>query len=148
MSMLFSIIASAALAQAMPADSLHYKLPVQTESGATTANYKALPTIGFRQIGMDVGTRMSSKRCLWSAAITVERQLTSAADSTSATRTLPAQKMFEGSRPGDCRTKKTDIRREVASRAPEFKAQLLAIAEADHRTLVSELQTTSASTGN
>lgn len=138
MSMILSLIASATLAQAMPAADLRHTMPLALRSGTATASYAAVPDVAYRQIGMDAGTRMSSKRCLWTATMAVERTLQGSA--ATASRTLPAEKIFTGSRPGACRQQEATIHREVAARAPEFRERLLALAAEDHRTLVDELR--------
>jgi hypothetical protein len=140
--MMLSLIASATLAQAMPANQLRHNVPVALRSGTATASYLAVPEVSLHQVGMDAGTRMSSKRCLWTATMAVERTLS--ASTATANRRLAAQQMFSGSRPGACREQQATIHLEVAARAPEFKERLLALAADDHRTLVDELRTVDA----
>ena len=133
--------AAATLAQATPA-ALTHSVPITHSGGQATAIYEARPALAARQVGMSAGTRMSSVRCVWTADVAIERRLVAAGGgATSGVRMLAPVKTVGGSLPGDCAVNRKAIDRDLAARAPELKAHLLAVAGQDQRDLRAEVET-------
>jgi hypothetical protein len=141
---LLATLAAATVAQATPAEWTH-SVPVTAGNRTTTATYVARPNVTTRQIGMAAGPRTSTMRCTWTADITVERRLgdASAADA----RDVAATKTLNGSRHGSCIANRKAIDQEIAAKAPEINAHLLAVAERDQRQLRTEIETLAPPTG-
>lgn len=135
--MSLTILAAALLAQATGGSFTH---SVSAQPGSTVAaTYEARPVVTTRQIGAAGGTRMGTMRCTWKAAINVERRL-EAGDASTPARSLMPVKTLTGSRHGDCFTGRRGIDQEIASRAPEIRAHLEAVAMQDQRDLRAELE--------
>jgi hypothetical protein len=141
-----ALAAAAAMANATPANWTH-TVPVAHRDMAATATYQARPRVTTRQIGMSAGPRMSTVRCVWTADIEVERQLTATGSEASGLRTLPSAKSISGQRHGDCTANRRAIDRDIAARTPEIQAHLLAVAEQDQRELRSEVDVLAAPIG-
>jgi hypothetical protein len=137
---LFATLAAATLAQATPAALIH-SVPITHSGGQATAIYEARPVLATRQVGMSAGTRMSSVRCVWTADVAIERRLVAAGGGATGVRTLAPVKTVGGSLPGDCAVNRKAIDRDLAARAPELKAHLLAVAGQDQRDLLAEVET-------
>ncbi|MFZ4688832.1 MAG: hypothetical protein ACOYLS_06320 [Polymorphobacter sp.] len=145
--MLFlATLAAATLAQAAPTEWTH-TVPVAHADTNATATYVARPNITTRQIGMATGTRPSTVRCIWTADISVERRLGTPAGDTSGVREIASTKTFSGSRHGSCMNNRRAINQEIAAKAPEVNAHLLAVADRDQRELRSEIETLAPPTG-
>ena len=144
--MLLAILAVASVAGATPATWTH-TVPVTHGPGTGTAGYTAYPVIATRQIGMAAGTRMSSKRCVWTADIAVERRLETAGVERTGRREMPATRTLKGSRPGACTGNRHVIDQEIAAQTPAITAHLVAVAERDQRDLRSEIETLAPPTG-
>ncbi|WP_439533036.1 hypothetical protein [Polymorphobacter sp.] len=138
MSVILTTLAAAALGASAPATVSH-QVPVTHGSTTATAIYEAKPQITTRNIGLSPGTRQGSRRCVWTADIIVERHLKG--EEGVAMRTLAPGKTISGSRPGHCRNGTKAINDEIASRAPEIREHLMAVAERDGRELRTELET-------
>ncbi len=143
---ILALIAAATLAPAMPT-AWTYAVPINHGGAEVTATYRALPDITTRQVGMAAGTRPSSVRCDWRAAITVERQLVAIGKAAASVRQLPVMKTLKGSRPGDCHGNRRNIDSDIASRSEAINAHLLRVAEQDQRDLRAEIETLGPPTG-
>lgn len=146
MILITTLAAAAAMATAAPADWTH-SVPVAHGGVEATATYQARPRVTTRQVGMSAGPRMSSVRCIWTADIEVERHLTQAGAETAGLRTLASAKTFSGQRPGECHANRRGIDKEIAAKAPEIQAHLLAVAEHDQRELRTEVEMLAAPIG-
>ena len=138
--LLFTLFAAATLAQTAPTAWTH-DVPMAQGDSQATASYRALPRVKTRQVGMSAGTRPSSLRCDWTAAIGVERHLSYAGKIASSVRQLSAEKTFKGSRPGDCAANRRNIDADLASRSDAINAHLMSVAEQDQRELRAEIDT-------
>ncbi len=137
---IFTLLAAAALAQAAPAGWTH-AVPVAHGDGRATAIYRAVPDISTRQVGMAAGTRPSSMRCTWTAAIAVERELAHPGTGSGSVRRLASLKTLKGSRPGDCTANRQNIESDIASKSDAINAHLVRVAETDQRDLRAEIDT-------
>ena len=142
------LLATATLGAATPTPSAWtHAVPINHDGTQATATYRALPDVTTRQVGMAAGTRPSSVRCDWRAAIMVERQLVAAGKAATSVRQLPAMKTLKGSRPGDCHANQRNIDSDIASRSGAINAHLLRVAEQDQRDLRAEIATLAPPTG-
>lgn len=148
MILITSLAAAAAMATATPAPAgWTHSVPVAHGGVEATATYQARPRVTTRQVGLSAGPRMSSVRCIWTADIEVERHLTQAGAEAAGLRTLASAKTFSGQRPGECQANRRGIDKEIAAKAPEIQAHLLAVAEHDQRELRTEVELLAAPIG-
>lgn len=140
MILLATLAAAAAIADATPAQ---WTRSVAVAHGGVqaTATYEARPRVITREVGMAAGTRMSTVRCVWTAEIATERRLTQPGSATEIRRTLASTKTIKGQRPGYCAQARPGIDQEIASKAAEIDAHLLAVSNQDQRELRSEVET-------
>lgn len=145
-----TLAAAAAVATAAPAPApanWTHSVSVAHGNVEATATYQARPRVTTRQVGLSAGPRMSSVRCIWTADIEVERHLTQAGAEAAGLRTLASAKTFSGQRPGECHANRRGIDKEIAAKAPEVQAHLLAVAEHDQRELRTEVEMLAAPIG-
>jgi hypothetical protein len=143
MSFILTTLTAAMMGQAaVPAPTLSHSVALNHGTRTATAVYEARPQISTRTMGLSPGTRQGNRRCLWTAEIVVERHLKG--EEGVAMRTLAPVKTISGSRPGPCHNSNRAIESEIAARAPEIQAHLLAVAEQDGRDLRTELETMNA----
>ncbi len=122
-----------------PAKAIEHRTQVAHPSGAIDARYRADVTIEHRQIGaVGAGGRPSTLRCLWRAALVVDRHATHGSGST-LSRSFTHDAVAEGSRPGWCSAQRGAIAQEVAGRSDAMRDRLIEVAQDDHPVLHAEI---------
>lgn len=127
-----------ALAALSGAGDLEHRVTVAHGSGDLAAVYRANVAIETRQRGISPPNRQSTAQCHWKAVVSVDRTLEGSA-TTSPARAVATDRSIGGQRPGNCVAARSAIEREVAERTPAVREHLIAVAEADRRNLVAEL---------
>lgn len=123
----------------LPDTAMEHSVRIDHRSGTVHSQYSADVQVTHRQVGtVGVGGRPSTLRCIWTAALVVDRQARHASGSTLA-RSFTHDNVAEGSRPGWCSTQKTSIAREVASLDTKIRARLIEVAQDDHPVLRAEI---------
>ena len=105
--------------------------------GATVdAVYSTHTDIKTRTIGAHTPNRMDGRRCLWTATVSVDRQLSHAPV---LKRKLAPEMQLSGSESGACSRDTQSIERQVATRGDKIKAHLMVAIEQDRTQLLAEL---------
>jgi len=121
----------------MLATAMTHSIDIDHRGSALQATYSAQPEIDMKTIGAATPNRMEGRRCLWTAAIKVDRQLS---DSKTATRTVSFDRKLSGSRHGPCeKNSRAMIEKELAARRSVIKAHLMEVAQQDQAPLRAEL---------
>lgn len=129
MSAIIMAIAASAATHSITID--HHGSPVQ-------AVYSAHTDISMRTIGAATPNRTEQRRCLWTASIKVERNLSG---SPALTRTVAHDERLSGSRHGPCNEgKRQAIAQEINRQDKAIRTHLLEVAEQDHPRLLAELE--------
>lgn len=131
MSMMIAILA-AALTQPEP-----HRVTVDHGGKAIAVVYRGEVTTRTRRVGSAQPTRSGNVRCDWTATVRVHRQL--AGDGAAAVHRVAGERSIKGSRPGDCITNRSAIRRDVAARSAEVRTHVAALAAQDRPALMAAL---------
>ena len=125
-----------------PAD-LQHRTQLEHAGSSIDVQYQTQVSLVTRQIGTPTkaGTP-STLRCLWRADVGVAREARHGTG-VRLSRGIGREGILEGSRPGWCAANRKSIAREVASRAPEVRTHVAAIARDDESVLRAELEGTS-----
>ena len=81
---------------------------------------------------MSAGTRPSTRRCIVSAEVSVERRIQPAGGGRAIASRLPGARSFTQNHPGDCRKGGEDGAKLVAARSDAIDAHVRQLASADH----------------
>lgn len=129
-------------AGASAGDMIH-SVRISNEGTPVDVTYRAVTNVSVRQIGSSPPTRVSNVRCVWTGRVALERRMTRDADHDGppAIRVLPDERIFNGSRHGDCMTNRRAIDTEMARRTDQIRPHLAAAAQADHDAALAELKT-------
>lgn len=119
------------------AAAMTHSIDIDHRGSSVQAIYSANPEIDMKTVGAATPTRMEGRRCLWSAAIKVDRQIS---DSNAANRTVSFDRKLSGSRHGPCeKTSRVMIEKELAAHESVIKAHLIEVARQDQASLRAEL---------
>lgn len=127
-----------ALAALSGAGDLEHRISVAHRGGDVAAVYRANVEIETRQRGISPPNRPSTAQCHWQATVSVDRVLEGPSGASPA-RAVASDRSISGHQPGNCTSARGAIERQVAERSPEVRDHLIAVAEADRRDLVAEL---------
>lgn len=121
----------------MIAAAMTHSVDIDHRGSALQAVYSAHPEIGMKTIGAATPNRAEGRRCLWTAAIKVDRQLSGRE---ALTRTVSIDRKLSGSRHGPCeKSSRAAIEKELVARQPAIKAHLEEVAQQDQAPLRAEL---------
>jgi len=113
---------------------MSHSISIEHRGAPVEAIYSAQTNIRTKTIGAHTPNRMDTRRCRWTATVTVERRL---ANGPALARILPGEHELSGSLPGECAPDRVD--REVARRDDGIRAHLVAMADRDRAPLLAEL---------
>jgi hypothetical protein len=123
----------------MVAAAMTHSIDINHRGSPVQVTYSAHPEIDMKTIGAATPNRMEGRRCLWTAMIKVDRQLSG---SQATTRTVSFDRTLSGSRHGPCgKNSRAMIEKELAARESVIKAHLLEVAQQDQAPLRVELDT-------
>jgi len=130
-----------ALAAPEPVHSvLEHRTSFDHAGAAVDASYRARVVLTRRQLGAATKSGMpSTLRCTWRAHLRIEREARFGREQR-LTRSIDRRAILEGSRPGWCGANENAVTEEVARRAEEIRAHLLAAAEEDRVALKAEIE--------
>jgi hypothetical protein len=130
-----------ALAALSGSGDLEHRITLAHGGADMAAVYRANVSIETRQRGISPPNRQSTAQCHWQAMVSVDRVLEGPSGASPA-RAVASDRSIGGHRPGTCASARGAIEREVAERSPAVREHLIAVAEADRRNLVAELEAT------
>lgn len=138
-----SIILFAALAAAAIDAPIAHRVTVQHRDTPVEIVYRADVATRTRQVGIAPAARPSTERCHWTATIVVAREVRVAGrPGTAFDRVLPGERRLSGSRAGNCVAGRKAIAAEMAGKADEIRAHLIAAADGDRPMLLAALDET------
>jgi hypothetical protein len=131
------LIAATALAATQP---MTHSTVVEHEGTAYTVSYRPQIATTMRTIGMSVGSRPSSERCLWSATVSLDREIKRGNGGEPLLKRVPGEgHRIEGQTPGKCAQGRTLIDRSIAARVADAQERLVALAEADRASALADI---------
>lgn len=131
------LIAATALSAAQPAT---HETVVEHQGTAYTVSYRPQIATTMRTIGMSVGSRPSSERCLWSATVSLDREIRRGADGERLLKRVPGEgHRIEGQAPGKCDQGRTLIDRTITAQVADARDKLVAMAEADRASVLADI---------
>ncbi|MDH4745100.1 hypothetical protein OMP43_13850 [Sphingomonas sp. CBMAI 2297] len=138
-----SIVLALGLALAAPEpvhSTLEHRTSFDHAGERVDAHYRARVVLARRQIGSVAKPGMpSTLRCAWRAHLRIEREARSG-QQLRLNRSIERRAMLEGSRPGWCGAGENAVTKEIARRAGELRAHLLAVASEDRAVLKAEIE--------
>jgi hypothetical protein len=120
--------AAAALIGPAPAHSVQ----IDHRGASYAVEYVTHVETSAKAIGMSPGTRPSTRRCIVSAEVSVERRIQPASGGRAIASRLPGSRSFTQNHPGDCRKGSDDGAKLVAARSDAIEAHVRQLASADH----------------
>ncbi|WP_313441708.1 hypothetical protein [Novosphingobium sp.] len=121
--------ATAALASgAAPAHSVQ----IDHRGASYAVDYVTHVETSSKAIGISQGTRPSSRRCVVTAEVSVERRIQPASGSRAIATRLPETRSFTQNHPGDCRKGGDEGAQLVAAKSDAIGAHVRELASADH----------------
>lgn len=144
---LLAALTLAASAIPPPPDAAH-STRVEHRGQPVDVDYRAALRVATRQVGMAPAARQSTQLCLWSVTADVSRAVARPGSGKPLTRTIASDRLFKGSRAGDCVAQRRAIGREVAGRDAEVNAHLAAVAARDRGQLAADLDAIDAFAAN
>jgi len=137
-----SIVLALGLALAAPEpvhSTLEHRASFDHAGERVDTHYRARVVLVRRQIGSVAKAGMpSTLRCTWRAHLRIEREA-HFGQTQRLSRNIDRKAILEGSRPGWCGASETAVTRDVARRAEEIRAHLLAAAGEDAAVLKAEI---------
>ena len=124
----------------------HHQTTIEHRGVPVGVTYRATMELKTRPIGMSPPTRPSTARCVWTAAVVVERQMLRNGQPVPGLNRIVSKDLeLKGNRPGGCIGADKAIARDIAARDEQVRAHVLAVAERDRSILLAELEAASPS---
>ena len=117
------------------------RISVDHAGRTMAAQYSAELAVSTKQAGSLAGSRMGTRRCDWTASVTVRRTIAGqdGASIAALSRTVADDQAFSGSRMGECDTMRRAIEAEAARRDDRLRTHLAQAIAADRPQLMAEL---------
>ncbi|KPH66414.1 hypothetical protein [Novosphingobium sp. ST904] len=132
MSFLVLAATAAISASAVPHAAPAHSLEVQHRGAAYTVDYVTRVETRAKAIGISPPARTSSRRCILTAQVSVERRIQPAGGARAIATVLPGTRTFTQSQPGDCRRDDRQRGEFVAGKADAISDHVRELASADH----------------
>nr|WP_086491716.1 hypothetical protein [Novosphingobium panipatense] len=126
------ILTAAALGASTPAATPAHSVQIDHRGASYAVDYVTHVETRAKAIGISPSTRPSSRRCIVTAEVSVERRIQPAGGGHAIATRLPATRSFTQNHPGDCRKGSDDGARLVAARSDAIDAHVRELASADH----------------
>jgi len=128
------ILTAAALGAStpVPAPNAAHSVQIDHRGASYAVDYVTHVETRAKAIGISPSTRPSSRRCIVTAEVSVERRIQPAGGGHAIATRLPGTRSFTQNHPGDCRKGSDDGARLVAARSDAIDAHVRELASADH----------------
>ncbi|MCP1470696.1 hypothetical protein J3E64_002389 [Sphingobium sp. OAS761] len=121
---------------AIAAAAATHNVSIDHQGTAMTATYTAHADVRAETIGTHTPNRPDMRRCMWSAAVKVDRALD---HSPALARTVASDTRFSGSENGACASADTIESQVIATHKDHIEAHLAQVAQSDRPALIGEL---------
>ncbi|TCU60876.1 hypothetical protein EDF58_101172 [Novosphingobium sp. PhB57] len=127
-----SLLALTAAAALTAAPATAHSVQIDHHGASYAVDYVTHVETRSKAIGISPPTRPSSRRCIVSADVSVERRIQPAGGGRAITTRLPETRTFTQNHPGDCRSDGKDAAKLVAGKSDAIGAHVRKLASADH----------------
>jgi hypothetical protein len=127
------ILIAAAAVVAQPSAAPAHSLQLDHHGTTYTVDYVTHVETRSKAIGMSPPTRPSTRRCIVTAEVSVERRIQPASGGHAVTTRLPGTRSFTQNTAGDCRRDGRETAKFAASKSGAIADHVRTLAAADHR---------------
>jgi hypothetical protein len=134
---MLTLIIATALSASQP---VVHEATVDHQGTDYQVSYRPHLATSMRSIGMAVGSRPSTERCLWVATIQLDREIRRGADSERLAKRLPGEiHRLEGQVPGRCAQGRKLVEDQIAARVDGARDRIVAVAQADRANVLADI---------